>query len=100
MPIIEANGIAINYVVEGAGPPLVLLHGASSSALEDWAAQRPLFRRAFRIYLVDARGHAGTRWDVGGGFTRDMLVDDLLAFVDALQLQTFHLVGFSMGAMT
>jgi pimeloyl-ACP methyl ester carboxylesterase len=100
MPFVEANGIAINYTVEGAGPPLVMLHGASSSALEDWAAQRPLFRQAFRLYLVDARGHAGTRYDVREGFNRDMLVDDLLAFADALNLRTFHLLGFSMGAMT
>jgi pimeloyl-ACP methyl ester carboxylesterase len=37
---------------------------------------------------------------VRDGFDRDMLVDDLLGFVDALGLATFHLVGFSMGAMT
>lgn len=100
MPLLQANGIAINYTVDGAGPPLVMLHGASSSALEDWAAQRPLFRKAFRIHLVDARGHAGTKWDVRDGFSRDLLVDDLVAFVDELGLRTFHLVGFSMGAMT
>ncbi|HUR17173.1 MAG TPA: alpha/beta hydrolase [Candidatus Limnocylindrales bacterium] len=100
MPYVRANGLDIHYEVEGAGPPMVLLHGATSSASEDWAAQRPLFRKAFRIHLVDARGHAGTRWDVADGFSRDMLVDDLLAFVDALHLQTFHLIGFSMGAMT
>ncbi len=100
MPTLEANGIAINYTVEGAGPPLVMLHGASSSALEDWAAQRPLFRKAFRVYLVDARAHGGTRWDVRQGFDRDMLVEDLLAFADGLGLRTFHLIGFSMGAMT
>jgi pimeloyl-ACP methyl ester carboxylesterase len=97
---VRANGLDVNYTVEGAGPPLVFLHGATSSSLEDWAAQRPLFRQAFRIYLVDARGHAGTKWDVRDGFSRDMLVDDLLAFVDALDLATFHVVGFSMGAMT
>jgi pimeloyl-ACP methyl ester carboxylesterase len=100
MPTVLANGLDIHYDVDGAGPPLVMLHGATSSAVEDWAAQRPSFRKAFRLYLVDARGHAGTRWDVRDGFTRDMLVDDLLAFVDALNLQTFHIVGFSMGAMT
>jgi len=100
MPTIEANGLAIEYTVEGAGPPMVLLHGATSSALEDWSAQRPLFRRAFRLYLPDARGHARTRWDVADVFSRDQLVDDLLGFVDALGLRTFHLVGFSMGAMT
>jgi len=100
MPTVDANGITINYTVEGAGPPLVMLHGATSAPLEDWAAQRPAFRRAFRIYLPDARGHAGTKWDVRHGFASDMLVDDLLGFVDGLGLSTFHVVGFSMGAMT
>lgn len=100
MPIVHANGIDISYTVEGAGPPMVLLHGATSTALEDWSAQRPLFRKAFRLHLVDARGHGGTKWDVRDGFDRDMLVEDLLGFVDALGLRTFHLVGFSMGAMT
>ena len=100
MPYVRANGIDIHYTVEGAGPPVVMLHGATSAAAEDWAAQRPLFRKAFRIYLMDARGHGGTKWDVRDGFTRDMLVDDLLAFADAMDLETFHVVGFSMGAMT
>jgi pimeloyl-ACP methyl ester carboxylesterase len=90
----------MHYEVDGAGPPLVMLHGATSTSREDWAAQRPAFRKAFRLYLVDARGHGGTKWDVRDGFGRDMLVDDLLAFVDALELRTFHVVGFSMGAMT
>ena len=100
MAQVRANGLDISYTVEGAGPPVVMLHGATSSALEDWSAQRPLFRKAFRIYLVDARGHGGTKWDVRDGFDRDMMVDDLLAFADALDLATFHVVGFSMGAMT
>lgn len=100
MPLIRANGIDISYTVEGAGPPLIMLHGATSVAAEDWGAQRPLFRKAFRVHLVDARGHGATKWDVRDGFNRDLLVDDLRAFVDALGLATFHLVGFSMGAMT
>lgn len=100
MPFVHANGIDISYTVEGAGPPLVILHGATSVATEDWAAQRPLFRKAFRIHLVDTRGHGGTRWDAGNGLTTDMLVADLLAFADALGLHTFHVAGFSMGAMT
>lgn len=100
MPTISANGLDISYTVEGAGPPLVMLHGATSTALEDWSAQRPLFRQAFRLHLVDARGHGGTKWDARDGFDRDMLVDDLLSFVDALGLRTFHVAGFSMGAMT
>jgi pimeloyl-ACP methyl ester carboxylesterase len=100
LPTVDANGITINYTVEGAGPPLIMLHGATSAPLEDWAAQRPAFRQAFRLYLPDARGHAATRWDARQGLTSDMLVDDLLGFADGLGLTTFHLIGFSMGAMT
>ena len=48
----------------------------------------------------DARGHGRTRWDAANGFEYRWLVDDLTAFVDALGLDSFHLVGFSMGAMT
>jgi pimeloyl-ACP methyl ester carboxylesterase len=99
-PFVEANGLRIAYTTEGAGPPMVLLHSATSAALEDWSAQRPLFRKAFRLYLPDARGHGETKWDAANGFDTQLLVEDLVAFVDALRLRTFHLVGFSMGAMT
>lgn len=97
---VDANGLRIGYEAYGAGPPLVMLHGAGSSGRENWAAQIPLFSKAFRLFIPDARGHATTRWDVREGFTYDMLVADLEAFADALHLDTFHLAGFSMGAMT
>jgi pimeloyl-ACP methyl ester carboxylesterase len=97
---VEANGLRIGYEAHGAGPPLIMLHGAGSSGREDWAAQVPAFARAFRLYLPDARGHATTRWDVRDGFSYDLLVADLEGFADALHLETFHLMGFSMGALT
>jgi len=100
MPTIEANGLTIGYDVHGTGPPLVMLHGATSAGREDFAAQVPLFGKAFHLYLPDARGHATTRWDVRDGFEYGWLVDDLESFIDALGLPTFHLVGFSMGALT
>ena len=100
MPEVRANGLDVHYTVEGEGPPLVLLHAATSSSLEDWAAQRPLLRQHFRLYLPDARGHARTRWDAADGWSYAMLVDDLLAFADALDLERFHVGGLSMGAAT
>jgi len=100
MPTVHANGIDIGYDVQGAGPPLVLLHSATSVGRDDFAAQLPLLSKAFRVFLPDARGHGRTRWDAADGFRYDWLVDDLGAFVDALGLATFHVLGFSMGAMT
>lgn len=100
MPSIRANGLDVGYDVQGAGPPIVMLHGVTSVGREDFAAQLPLFSRAFLIHLPDARGHGRTRWDGAEGFRYDWLVDDLKAFTDTLGLRSFHLVGFSMGAMT
>ena len=100
METISAGGLEIGYDVHGGGPPVVLLHGATSTGREDFAAQVPSMSKAFRLYLPDARGHGSTRWDGADGFNGGQLVDDVLAFVDALALDTFHLLGFSMGAMT
>lgn len=100
MPTIAANDLEIAYEVHGSGPPLVMLHGATSVGREDFAAQVPYLSKAFRLYLPDARGHGRSAWDAAAGFRYDWLVDDLAAFVDGLHLETFHLLGFSMGAMT
>jgi pimeloyl-ACP methyl ester carboxylesterase len=100
MPTIRANDLEIAYEVLGSGPPLVMLHGASTSGRETFAGQIPALAEAFQLYLPDARGHGGTRWDAADGFRAGWLVDDLEAFVDALELPTFHLIGYSMGAMT
>ena len=100
MATLRANGLDIGYDVRGAGPPLILLHGATSLGAEDFAAQVPKLSAAFLVHLPDARGHGRTRWDAAQGFRYDWLVDDLEAFVDGLGLHSFHLLGFSMGAMT
>ncbi len=101
MPTIDANGLRIGFDVAGAGPPLILLHGASSVGARDFRAQLPWLETAFRCYLPDARGHGRTRWDTAAdGFSADDLADDLIAFADSLGLGTFHLLGFSLGAMT
>jgi pimeloyl-ACP methyl ester carboxylesterase len=60
---IPANGLVIGYDEHGSGPPLVMLHGATSVGREDFAAQVPLFAKAFRLLLPDARGHGTTRSD-------------------------------------
>lgn len=100
MHSIAAGELLVGYDERGDGPPLVMLHGATSAGREDFAAQIPALSRSFRLLLPDARGHATTRWDASEGFPHERLVDDLAAFVDALGLGRFHLLGFSMGGLT
>ena len=40
MPTIRANGLDIGYDIQGAGPPLVLLHGATSLGRETGSVTR------------------------------------------------------------
>jgi 3-oxoadipate enol-lactonase len=94
------DGTAIEYLADGEGPPVVLLHGATSSGRHTWAAELPAFVRVHRVLAPDARGHGGSGWDPATGITWDLLADDVADFVDALGLETFHLAGFSMGAGT
>src|SRR4051795_2186428 len=100
MPTIRANELDIGYEVRGAGEPLVILHGAGTTAGYTFRGQLPALTDAFEVILPDARGHGRTRWDVARGFRAAWLVDDLEGFVDALGLATFHLLGYSMGGMT
>ena len=100
MPTIRANGLDIGYEVLGEGPPLVILHGAGTTARYTFAAQLPSLTSTFRVFLPDARGHGATRWDTRDGYEAGWLVEDLAAFADALALPTFHLLAYSMGAMT
>lgn len=100
MPNVEANGLTIAYDQVGSGPPLILLHGATSRGREQFAPVVSALARYATMLTPDARSHAGTRWDVRAGWSAELLVDDLAAFADALSLATFHLLGYSMGAMT
>lgn len=100
MPEVDVNGLTVSYTLEGEGPPLLLLHAATSSATEDWAAQRPVMRQHFTLYLPDARGHGATRWDTDLGWSHAMLLEDALAFAAVMGLERFHVAGLSMGGGT
>lgn len=100
MPTIRANGLDIAYAVDGAGPPLIGLHGATGAGAEHFAGLIGPLGQGFRVHLPDARSHAGTRWDPADGWSALDLVEDVIAFADALGLASFHLVGYSMGGMT
>lgn len=100
MPTILANGLTIAYDVVGSGLPLVVLHGATTAGRQDLGPHLDQLAEQFEVYLPDARGHGGSGWDPERGIDTTDLVADVRAFVDELGLGTFHLFGYSMGAMT
>lgn len=96
---IKANGIDINYKLEGpADAPVLML---SNSLLTDygmWDFQVPAFTQKYRLLRYDSRGHGGTQ-ATSGPYSMDMLVADVVGLLDALAIQNVHFLGLSKGGM-
>src|SRR3990172_7424862 len=99
MPIVNANGIEINYRLEGDGPGTIVMVNGLADDLETWAYQTEDFLAAgYRVLTFDNRG-VGQSSVPPGPYTTAMFAQDTKALVDNLGLQGFHLIGTSMGGM-
>lgn len=83
------------YVEEGQGAPLVLLHGNGESHAY-FRHQMAAFSARYHVYAPDTRGHGQTPRGEAP-FTIRQFALDLLAFLDARQIEKTHLLGFSDG---
>ena len=96
MNFIEANGVSLRYAVEGAGPPIVLIHEMGGS-MESWGLVAPLLARRRRVIRYDTRG-AGFSEKVRGPLTIDTMVEDLIALLDGLGVkEKVALAGTAVG---
>jgi len=93
------NGTKIHYEVEGAGPPLILHHGTTSS-WEDWAEfgyAQPL-REQYQLVLIDARGHgASDKPHDPTAYDLALRVGDVVAVLDDLRIPKANFFGYSLG---
>jgi 2-succinyl-6-hydroxy-2,4-cyclohexadiene-1-carboxylate synthase len=91
------NGIEFHVEVEGSGPPLLLLHGFTGS-VRSWDEVRPDLAHAARVIAVDLIGHGLTASpDDHRRYTLEWSARDLVALLDALDLETVDVAGYSMG---
>ena len=85
----------LNYLEQGAGAPLVLLHGNGES-LDYFAHQIAYFSHDYRVIAVDTRGHGHSPRGTAP-FTLTQFARDLEELLDALKLKRINLLGFSDG---
>lgn len=84
-----------NYIEEGDGFPLILLHG-NGEDLNYFEHQMKPLAEHFRVIALDTRGH-GKSPRGEAPFSIRQFADDLLAFMDGHSIQKAHLLGFSDG---
>ena len=79
-----------------ADAPAVVLLGSLGSDRSMWDAQVRDLTRDHTVIAVDHRGHGGSEV-VPGPWTIADLGDDVLALLDTLGVDRFHVVGLSLG---
>lgn len=101
MPAIDVNGVSINYIDEGAGPAIVLVHGFASNLQGNWRGPGivdALVTSGRRVVALDCRGHgrSGKPHDPEA-YAGTRMADDVIALMDHLGIGIADLWGYSMG---
>lgn len=95
---VETTEGRVAYHEAGEGEPaLVLLHGFSGHR-DDFLGILPALAEHRRVLALDLRGHGDSEPGPGAsGWSFEQLVNDLIAFLDALGLDRVDLLGHSVG---
>ena len=95
-----SDGTDFHYVEQGEGTPVLLIHGLTSSAIQNWfnpgIAQE--LAKTNRVIAIDMRGHGDTKpspEDSDGN-----MINDIVEFLDYLEIDKAHIGGYSMGGAT
>ncbi len=96
------EGTTIEYLDEGAGDPVVLVHGFASNKETNWVYPgwiKPLTDAGYRVIALDNRGHgASTKYYETERYHIPEMTKDVIALLDHLKIENADLVGYSMGA--
>src|SRR5215204_5151376 len=100
MPLISANGVDLFYDLTGPErAPVVAFSNSIGTTLEMWDAQARALSDRYRCLRYDTRGHSRSQV-LDQPITIEDLADDLAGLLDALGVETAHIVGLSLGGMT
>src|SRR5947207_9005687 len=95
----DANGRALHYLDWGGAedrPPLVLLHGAWTTA-HVWDFFSLELRQKYHIYALDLPGHGDSEWHPDADYSRARLAAAVRGLIEALALARPILIGHSLG---
>ena len=102
MPTFHNGAVEIAYLDEGAGEPIVLVHGFASTKEVNWVATGwvgTLTRAGRRVIALDDRGHGqSTKLYDEADYHTDLMAGDVAALIEHLRLDRADVMGYSLGA--
>jgi pimeloyl-ACP methyl ester carboxylesterase len=97
MPKQRIRDIDLYYEIVGQGEPILFLHGLGSST-RDWEYQIEFFSKHYKVVTLDVRGH-GRSDKPSGPYSIPLFAKDTAELIEALGIESTHVVGISMGGM-
>lgn len=98
--LIDVGDATLRVAIDGDDrAPALVLSNSLGTTLDMWAPQLSALAREFRVIRYDTRGHGGSSV-TPGPYVIDQLGRDVLALLDALNIERASLAGVSMGGMT
>lgn len=96
---LDAGGVRIHYTDEGAGPPVILVHGLGAQA--DWNWRWPgvvrMLREDFRVIMFDLRGHGLSGKPHDPALYGVEMAKDIIRVMDHLEIDRALIAGYSLG---
>ena len=102
MKTFRHDAVEIAFLDEGAGDPVLLIHGFASNAAVNWVHPgwiATLTGAGRRAIALDLRGHGGsTKLYDPAAYHSAVMAEDARALIDRLELMKVDAMGYSMGA--
>jgi pimeloyl-ACP methyl ester carboxylesterase len=94
-----SNGVKIQYISEGEGEPVVLIHGFSASAAMNWVLPGVFanLSKHYHVIALDNRGHGRSGKPHEIEKYGPEMVEDIVRLLDHLNIKQAHIIGYSMG---
>jgi pimeloyl-ACP methyl ester carboxylesterase len=96
--VLGVNGMQLHYDREGAGQPLLWLHGALGHG-PDWRFIFPVEPPGYELIAPDLRGH-GRSNGARATYSFRQSAQDMLALLDELKIDRVRIIGLSGGGIT
>ena len=93
---VKVNDINLYYEVKGEGQPLMMVHG-NSETHEIFDVASEVLKDYYKVYLIDSRDHGQS--DKVKELHYDDMADDMVKFMEELDLKDVVYYGFSDGGI-
>ena len=100
MPFADLSDVCIHYSLTGPeSAPVLVLSNSLGANFSMWDPQLSAFNSHYRLLRYDTRGH-GQSSVAPGTYSIEILANDVLHLLDALNISRAHFCGLSMGGQT